>query len=315
MGTVTLPFPLARGRPQCYSVEGSGSPGTFAAADATRDQVRRAQRLRQHAVPHMVAKRTCCGLRRNACALDEKTSDALHGARVLNQLPLALAAAHPLEQRGANRCEIRLPSDDHEDRSRESCRARVDVNDIEARERDALQQHGVQLGIEARSCDAGCEARSCICAVAAHLAREHTVEPGARKYGTDDEHITAMFRSKRRVIESDDVRPASVLAFHGSAALGPAEHARDQSSVEVERLDGLARLHVVVEIAPRGEHIAPAERISKTNHRLPGEIRFASPDVEVIGRKPLASFAESDPASYTNDCVPVLQTVAACSCA
>src|SRR4029450_7981687 len=99
MGTVTLPFSLACGRPQCYSVEGSGSPGTFAAADATRDQVRRAQRLRHHAVPHMWAKRSGCRLRRNACALDEKPSDALHGARVLNQLPLALAAAHPLDRK------------------------------------------------------------------------------------------------------------------------------------------------------------------------------------------------------------------------
>lgn len=163
---------------------------------------------------HVQVKHGGCLFQRKACALNEQPVDFVQGACALDELPLALASWHSRQQRVPDCREIRPPSNDDHDWSSQRRGQRLDVHDVEACECDSLQQHRMQLGVEARLLDAGRQRRGCVRSVAADETREHAVESFARKDGADNQNVAAMIGRKRRVIESNNVRPALAFAPH-----------------------------------------------------------------------------------------------------
>src|SRR5512143_31471 len=83
----------------------------------------------------------------------------------------------------------------------------------------------------------------------------------------------------------------------------PAEHRRDPRPAEVHAFDRLARLHLVVNVAPRGEYVAPAERVADASHRLPGELRLARSNIDVVRDEPPRS-GEARTPPQADDRVP-----------
>src|SRR6516164_1462578 len=66
----------------------------------------------------------------------------------------------------------------------------------------------------------------------------------------------------------------------------------------------VVRGEAVVEIHPRADHLAPAERISESCDQLPGELRLSRSDVDVIRNEPFAPVAEQQPTFCADDAIP-----------
>src|SRR5689334_909489 len=87
----------------------------------------------------------------------------------------------------------------------------------------------------------------------------------------------------------------------------PAKRDADRRAVESQVLELLAGLEVVLEIAPRGDHFAPAERVADPRDALPREIGVPGSDIGVIGDEPFAARSEVGAALDADDGVPVVQ--------
>src|SRR5437762_1255363 len=98
-------------------------------------------------------------------------------------------------------------------------------------------------------------------------------------------------------------RPARRLRVASSL---PVKRDAHQRPGHFEIVDLAARLEVVIEIAPRGDHLAPGVRVADAHESLPREIRVARADVEVVRNEPFAAPAEADPSLDADDGVPVL---------
>jgi hypothetical protein len=203
--------PIVPGRVQ---KPGSWASRAFSTDDAACNQVRRAQGLRQLAVACVPAKYGSRRVHGDARALNEQSTDFFDGACALDKMPFARASPHPCQQRAPDRRKIRPPSHDHHDRAREHCGQPVDVHYVEARECDSLQQDRMELGVEARLPDAGGQPYSRVHAVAADAAGEYAIESVARIDGPNDQHVAAMIGQKRRVVESNRVRPVPKSVPH-----------------------------------------------------------------------------------------------------
>src|ERR1043165_7521778 len=86
----------------------------------------------------------------------------------------------------------------------------------------------------------------------------------------------------------------------------PAEHRGDGRAAEAERLEGLARLHAVVEIAPVADDRERPEGVADPDHRLPGELRVAGAEVDVVRDEPFAARGECEASLRADDRIPVV---------
>jgi len=68
--------------------------------------------------------------------------------------------------------------------------------------------------MEARLLDGGRQLHRRIRAVTPHATREHAVEALTGKDGPDNLNITAKVAWKRRIVESNNVRPTLLLTLH-----------------------------------------------------------------------------------------------------
>src|ERR1700751_3139321 len=79
----------------------------------------------------------------------------------------------------------------------------------------------------------------------------------------------------------------------------------DERTAEVQPLEVLARLQLVIDVAPRRQHLAPLESVAATSHQLRGEFRLTRAQIQVIERKPFTIGAEADSAFDARDRVPI----------
>jgi len=185
----------------------------FQIGDATGDQVREPQRLRNCAMNGQLSNGIDGLVHRNSLELQPYARAGHRGAGPFDQSPLTASAGYMMEQGVAYRVQIRFVPRDHDNGEAETFAQGVDVNDIETGNRDPLEQDQLDVLAKAAGLDGGGDLVGRVDSVAAHAGAQHTVEPVTTTNGADQVHIPPVVRPKGTVVETDGVVQGSA---HGN---------------------------------------------------------------------------------------------------
>jgi len=174
----------------------------LAGGDTSGHQMGDTQGFRHTAVHGEALDQVLCIPQLQTRPLHVHAGSCFHGPGALDDAPFAPAARHMVEQGVLDLCQTRRPPGDDEYWQTGFTVYRLDIHYVETRESDALQQDGMQLGGEARSCHQPHNDIGRVAAVAADFAAQYALEPCAGENGAYDQYISPVPPVKRSIVKA-----------------------------------------------------------------------------------------------------------------
>lgn len=183
----------------------SHAVSALAKDDSAGDQMRGPQRFRDPARDRESLYERFSIAKRKACALDKKPLEGFHRTGLFNQAPLARSSGDMVEERTPDRAQVRMAARDHDHRNAKRIMEPVEIDHVETRNSDPLQEHRMELGIEARTPNQAGEHPGRVVAVPPYFSADDPNQRLSRVDRTHDEHVAPMSLAEGGIIEADDM--------------------------------------------------------------------------------------------------------------